>query len=117
MSRTPRGSGDRFQLLEVLWAPSTRVGRSGATVGAIIEAAIDLADGAGLEAMTMRSVAERVGVGAMTLYGYVPGKAELLELMLDRVAGARSEEHTSELQSRQYLVCRILLEKKLFANE
>src|SRR5947209_10973023 len=27
-------------------------------------------------------------------------------------AGHRSEEHTSELQSRQYLVCRLLLEKK-----
>src|SRR3712207_8593235 len=29
-----------------------------------------------------------------------------------RIAGVRSEEHTSELQSRQYLVCRLLLEKK-----
>src|SRR3712207_7879656 len=29
-----------------------------------------------------------------------------------RVLIARSEEHTSELQSRQYLVCRLLLEKK-----
>src|SRR3712207_8898473 len=29
-----------------------------------------------------------------------------------RQASARSEEHTSELQSRQYLVCRLLLEKK-----
>src|SRR5258707_5484293 len=29
-----------------------------------------------------------------------------------RVADTRSEEHTSELQSRQYLVCRLLLEKK-----
>src|SRR5258707_4144586 len=28
------------------------------------------------------------------------------------VIGDRSEEHTSELQSRQYLVCRLLLEKK-----
>src|SRR3712207_8932640 len=28
------------------------------------------------------------------------------------VRGGRSEEHTSELQSRQYLVCRLLLEKK-----
>src|SRR3712207_7383817 len=28
------------------------------------------------------------------------------------LAGMRSEEHTSELQSRQYLVCRLLLEKK-----
>src|SRR3712207_7905940 len=31
---------------------------------------------------------------------------------LGRVSGLRSEEHTSELQSRQYLVCRLLLEKK-----
>src|SRR5258707_1542586 len=29
---------------------------------------------------------------------------------------ARSEEHTSELQSRQYLVCRLLLEKKTYAT-
>src|SRR3712207_7668958 len=29
-----------------------------------------------------------------------------------QVSVARSEEHTSELQSRQYLVCRLLLEKK-----
>src|SRR5438445_9318583 len=28
------------------------------------------------------------------------------------ISGLRSEEHTSELQSRQYLVCRLLLEKK-----
>src|SRR3712207_7929207 len=33
----------------------------------------------------------------------------------ERVA-ARSEEHTSELQSRQYLVCRLLLEKKKFIS-
>src|SRR5438445_12096875 len=31
-------------------------------------------------------------------------------------AAARSEEHTSELQSRQYLVCRLLLEKKKSMN-
>src|SRR3712207_8160199 len=34
-----------------------------------------------------------------------------LEFSTDDVK-ARSEEHTSELQSRQYLVCRLLLEKK-----
>src|SRR3712207_7498893 len=32
--------------------------------------------------------------------------------LVDWVARVRSEEHTSELQSRQYLVCRLLLEKK-----
>src|SRR3712207_7720487 len=30
-----------------------------------------------------------------------------------RMSTTRSEEHTSELQSRQYLVCRLLLEKKI----
>src|SRR3712207_7700155 len=33
-----------------------------------------------------------------------------------RGGGGRSEEHTSELQSRQYLVCRLLLEKKKKCN-
>src|SRR3712207_8695232 len=38
----------------------------------------------------------------------------VMKSMAERWAkqGARSEEHTSELQSRQYLVCRLLLEKK-----
>src|SRR3712207_8279333 len=35
-----------------------------------------------------------------------------IQVGLDGVSFARSEEHTSELQSRQYLVCRLLLEKK-----
>src|SRR3712207_8723361 len=33
-------------------------------------------------------------------------------LLVNRRGAVRSEEHTSELQSRQYLVCRLLLEKK-----
>src|SRR3712207_8650288 len=34
----------------------------------------------------------------------------------DFLTAARSEEHTSELQSRQYLVCRLLLEKKKYTK-
>src|SRR3712207_8515257 len=34
----------------------------------------------------------------------------------EQLADYRSEEHTSELQSRQYLVCRLLLEKKKKSN-
>src|SRR3712207_7053451 len=37
---------------------------------------------------------------------------ELVDKREPAVAHPRSEEHTSELQSRQYLVCRLLLEKK-----
>src|SRR3712207_7601386 len=38
------------------------------------------------------------------------------EAALDQLVRCRSEEHTSELQSRQYLVCRLLLEKKKHKN-
>src|SRR2546422_7759830 len=57
------------------------------------------------------------GLGLQTLYGHLSSIAVKLG---DSVAkgqelgrsGARSEEHTSELQSRLHLVCRLLLEKK-----
>src|SRR3712207_7869167 len=60
------------------------------------------------------------GLGVTVAWGlpyfqrFVPAHAER-HLPVDRRASTsadRSEEHTSELQSRQYLVCRLLLEKK-----
>src|SRR5215203_6338519 len=41
-----------------------------------------------------------------------PPLATAFQVIGAPVAAGRSEEHTSELQSRQYLVCRLLLEKK-----
>src|SRR3712207_8610089 len=56
---------------------------------------------------------------ARFLFEKYQGDFPLLNRVLDayepaanRIANTRSEEHTSELQSRQYLVCRLLLEKK-----
>src|SRR3712207_8246765 len=49
--------------------------------------------------VTRFAVGDRVGVGCLV------GSCQ-------HCAACRSEEHTSELQSRQYLVCRLLLEKK-----
>src|SRR3712207_7234187 len=48
------------------------------------------------------------------LRGDVGGDPEVGEALppVDRAFLNRSEEHTSELQSRQYIVCRLLLEKK-----
>jgi len=76
-----------------MWAPNTKVGRTGTTVSSVTQVAIDLADANGLEALTMRAVAQQVGIGAMTLYGYVPGKAELVELMLDQLAATTYDGH------------------------
>src|SRR3712207_8744765 len=41
-----------------------------------------------------------------------PEVARMISPIITDLVAARSEEHTSELQSRQYLVCRLLLEKK-----
>ncbi len=51
----------------------------------VVAAGISLADESGLEALTMRAIADRLAVSPMSLYTYVPGKAELLDLMLDSV--------------------------------
>ena len=57
----------------------------------ILITAIEIADDEGIDALSMRRLAGQLGVGAMSLYRYVPGKLELLSLMLDHVM-ARSEE-------------------------
>src|SRR3712207_7472498 len=46
-------------------------------------------------------------------HGHLDVRCPVVDLEpLDGADGLRSEEHTSELQPRQYLVCRLLLEKK-----
>jgi AcrR family transcriptional regulator len=55
------------------------------TVDDVVNTAISLADHTGLEALGMRQVAEALGVSTMSLYTYVPGKTELVSLMVDTV--------------------------------
>jgi AcrR family transcriptional regulator len=54
---------------------------------AITAAALAIVDAEGLDAMTMRRVAESLGTSAASLYAPVAGKEELLELVIDRVIG------------------------------
>jgi AcrR family transcriptional regulator len=51
----------------------------------IVEAALQIADAEGLDAVTMRRVGASLGAAAMSLYRHVPNKDTLLELMADRV--------------------------------
>lgn len=51
----------------------------------IARAAIELADDQGLDAVSMRRLADRLGVATMALYRYVSGKSDVFELMLDAV--------------------------------
>jgi AcrR family transcriptional regulator len=51
----------------------------------IADAAIEIADREGLGAVSMRRLADRLGVATMALYRYVAGKNDVFELMIDRV--------------------------------
>ena len=78
-------------LVTLLWGtptPPRRGPRPTLSLEAITRAGIAAADADGLTGVTMQRVAEAVGVTKMALYRYVPGKAELVALMLDAAIGA-----------------------------
>ncbi|MFC0106383.1 TetR/AcrR family transcriptional regulator [Kibdelosporangium aridum] len=81
------GGGDPRETLRLLWrSPQARSGRGRppkVSLDKIVAAAMDLADRDGLDTMTMDKVAASLDVGTMTLYTHVPGKTELVDLMLD----------------------------------
>ncbi|HEV7648886.1 MAG TPA: TetR/AcrR family transcriptional regulator [Actinophytocola sp.] len=86
------GRGDPARSMALLWRSATppargRGPRPGLTVDGIVAAATDLADAEGLAALSMRRVADRLGVGTMSLYTYVPSKAELVDVMYDAACG------------------------------
>jgi AcrR family transcriptional regulator len=87
------GGGDPIRSIELLWgvADAAQPGRRGPkprlSVPSITRAAVEVADAEGMGALSMRRVAEHLGVSVMSLYTYVPGKAELVDLMLDLVCG------------------------------
>jgi AcrR family transcriptional regulator len=74
----------------VIWERPERAGRGPApslSRESISTAAVKLADAQGIEAVSMRSLADELGVGAASLYRYVARKDELIELMVDSVMG------------------------------
>jgi len=58
------------------------------SLGAIVEAGIRIADADGLNAVSMQRVAAEFGFTTMSLYRYVPGKNELIALMVDTAIGS-----------------------------
>jgi AcrR family transcriptional regulator len=101
------GTGDPARTLALLWRDPGVIPRhgprQGLSIDAVVAAATELADAGGLEALTMRGVAHALGVAPMTLYTYVPGKAELLDLMLDAAYAAMPRTDTSDRPWRQRL--------------
>ncbi len=94
-------------VLALLWrdrsqAPPVRRGpRQKVTLDEVVAAGIEVADADGLAALSVRGVAQRLGIGAMSLYTYVPGRDELVILMVDDVLGRTPlPSHADDLSVR-----------------
>jgi AcrR family transcriptional regulator len=61
--------------------------RTALTAEAVVAAAIEVLDEAGVAGLTMRRVAQQLGTGAASLYAHVAGRDELLELVFDELIG------------------------------
>ncbi|UGT64737.1 TetR/AcrR family transcriptional regulator [Nocardia asteroides] len=95
---------DPARTLELLWrepGARRRGPRQRRSVDEVVAAAVALADADGLGALTMRAVADRLGLTPMATYTYVPGKAELLDLMLDSVYAAMDRADLAGLPWRE----------------
>jgi AcrR family transcriptional regulator len=85
------GTAEGRRVVELLWAPTQQTPVRGPkprlSLADVVAAGVAIADADGLAALSMRKVASRLGVGAMSIYTYLPGRSELVELMIDRVYG------------------------------
>ncbi len=92
------GTPEGRHVIELLWNPPGPTGRGPRqrlSLGQVVEAAMALASRDGFEALSMRRLAAELGVGAMSLYTYVPGREELFELMIDRAWADRGHADRS----------------------
>lgn len=99
------GAVDRT--LGLLWRaqagePERRRGpKQKVSVDEVVRTGIALADADGLQAFSVRKVAEHLGIGTMSIYTYVPGRSELIGLMVDEaMGGAELDEHGGSLRTR-----------------
>ncbi|GAB3161440.1 TetR/AcrR family transcriptional regulator [Myceligenerans halotolerans] len=108
-------------VLRLLWrhglddpAAPRRGRKQSLTVDDVVDAAIKIADRDGLDTLTMRLLATELGIGAMSLYTYVPGREELLALMADQALRRRTlppmpedlRERLALIARTHYEVCR-----------
>lgn len=98
MSTDDTAAEDPTRALKLLWGVDeptpSRGPRPGLSRQRVVQAAMEVAEAEGLDALSMRRVAQRLEVGTASLYTYVPGKPELFALMLDTMVGEAPLPHT-----------------------
>jgi AcrR family transcriptional regulator len=93
--RAVRRGRDDEDVFDPIWARPEPTGRRAPRSRAdIAQAAIAVADAEGIDAVSMRRVATELGLGTMSLYHYVHGKDELIDLMSDGILGGQLVDET-----------------------
>lgn len=91
---------DLSRTVDLLWGierpRGTRGPRPGLSVERITRAALDIAETEGIGALSMQKVAKVLGYTTMSIYNYVPGKDQLIELMLDAATPPPPEPEEGE---------------------
>ena len=107
MTAPSTSAGDPARTLALLWRDPAAVPRRGPrralSLDAVVATATAIARDRGLAAVTMRELARALAVAPMTLYTYLPGKAELLDLMLDAAYAGLPRTGTTGRPWRQRL--------------
>ncbi|MFE3494121.1 TetR/AcrR family transcriptional regulator [Streptomyces sp. NPDC059175] len=89
MPANKESNRDPSASLALLWGEADSRPRRGPkpkfTPAEVARRGIEIADAEGLDALTMQRVAEMLGLTTMALYRYVPGKPDLVDLMVDTV--------------------------------
>src|SRR3712207_4466746 len=108
-------ASDSLKISGVLRGTATKANGATETVRKEFTTGLKVTQGTDTRAPSCRILELDIGRINLDLLGFVVNIAPI-SIDITAVPGAgnllRSEEHTSELQSRQYLVCRLLLEKK-----
>src|SRR5689334_21337434 len=83
-TRMPRPASPR----DLLWdSPGGSKPRPQLTRAALLRAALELLDDAGVDGLTMRNLADRLGVQAASLYNHIRDKRDVLTLIADAIVG------------------------------
>lgn len=103
------------RILRLLWRrqlgeeEGARGPRKRLNLDRIVDAAIDHADREGLGSLSMRRIAELLDTSATSLYTYVPGRGELIGLMVDQVVGRTPlHDHAGSLRERLAAIAELL---------
>lgn len=90
MARTSAKKRDPKAVLALLWGEQGRPSRGpkpSLTYERIVAGAVEIANAEGLDAVSLQRVAAKFEVSPMALYHYIPGKTELIDLMVDAAGG------------------------------